>query len=106
MHVAASRECDACMVGSLCCSQQQGRVADPATEMLESEEDSKAESREGKVGGGASEVVERGLSLLQCVRRLGESGSDDVHSASTSNADVGTCTNQVDLMKLANISQR
>jgi hypothetical protein len=67
------------MVGSLCCSEQQGRAADPATEMLESEEDSKAESRERIVGGGASELVERGLSLLQCVLRLGKRGSDDVN---------------------------
>jgi hypothetical protein len=79
MHVGASRGCDACMVGTLCCSQQQGRVADPATEMLEPEGDAKAESRERKAGGCASEVVERGLSLLQCVRRLGESGIDDVN---------------------------
>jgi hypothetical protein len=71
MHVPASHACDVCIGESLCGSQP-GRVADPATEMWESESDSKAESKETKVGGGVRNVVERGRS------RLGERGTANV----------------------------
>jgi hypothetical protein len=63
MHVVASHACDVCIRRSLCGSQP-GRVANPAAEMWESESESKAESKETKVGGVVRKVVERGRSRL------------------------------------------